>query len=99
MLTIKLSNGVELTGLELNGNNFIAPSVTEDSTFDGGLSAVEIKDHSTGETSYLYDAKLIQNVRNGSRSWFILAEKTEQDKLKERIAELENALCELDAEM
>lgn len=98
MFTIKFSNGNELTGLELNGNNYIAPSIVEDAVFEGGLAAVEITDHESGEVTHLYDAQLIQNVPHGPRSWFILAEKTEHDKLIQRIADLETALCELDEE-
>lgn len=97
MFTVKLSNGNELTGLTLNGNNFIAPGVIDDSAFEDGLDAVEIVDGAADETTHMYDAKLIQNIVRDGHSWFILAEKSEQDRLYERIAEIETALCEIDA--
>lgn len=84
MYSIKLANGNTLSNLELNGNNFISATVLEDSIFDGGLATVEISDGTTSET--YTDMKLVANRVDGEKSWFILAEKTEQEKTAERLA-------------
>jgi len=77
MYTIKLSDGTELKGLELNGNNYIAPKVLKDSVFEGKLSTVTISDGETTEEHA--DMVLIQNKEYDGKSWFILGEKSEQE--------------------
>lgn len=70
MYTITLANGTKLENLELNGNNYIAEGVIEDSVFQDNLSSVTITD---GETTETYtDMVLISNRVDGGRSWFIL---------------------------
>ena len=83
MYSIKLANGNTLSSLELNGNNFIAATVLEDSIFDGGLGTVEISDGTATKT--YTDMKLIANRVYGGKSWFILAEKTQQEKVADRL--------------
>ena len=48
MYTITLADGTKLKNLELNGNNYIAEGVIEDSVFEGNLDTVKITD---GETT------------------------------------------------
>ena len=97
MYSIKLANGNTLSNLELNGNNFISATVLENSIFDSGLATVEISDGTTTETHT--DMKLVANRVDGGKSWFILAEKTEQEKAaeqtQERIEELEALMAGL----
>lgn len=83
MYQIKLGNGKTLKNLELNGNNFISDTVLDDSIFEGGLGTVQISDGTNIETHI--DMKLIANRVDGGKSWFILAEKTEQEKATERL--------------
>ncbi len=91
MYTITLANGTKLENLELNGNNYIAEGVIEDSVFQDNLSSVTITD---GETTETYtDMVLISNRVDGGRSWFILGEKSPQEKAMERI----NTLLESNA--
>ena len=83
MYSIKLSDGTVLDELELNGNNFISEKVIDDSVFDGNLDTVTI---SNGETTVTYtDMKLLSNRVDGGKSWFVLGEKTEQEKAMERL--------------
>lgn len=83
MYTITLLDGTELTDLKLNGNNFIAPTVLNDSVFEGKLNKVTITD---GEIAQTYtDMVLIQNKEYDGKSWFILAEKSEQQKEREAL--------------
>ena len=85
MYTITLANGTQLNNLELNGNNYIAPAIIDDSVFAGNLGTVTIFDGTTAET--YADMALVQNTSYGDgKSWFILAEKPEQEKEKEALA-------------
>lgn len=97
MYTITLSNGTKLTKLELNGNNYIASSIIEDAVFEGNLGTVTVSD---GETTTTHeDMVLIQNMVYDGRSWFILAEKTAEDKARtageKTITDLQMALAEV----
>ena len=97
MYTITLNNGTKLENLELNGNNYIAEGVIEDSVFQDNLASVTITDGQTTET--YTDMVLISNRVDGGRSWFILGVKSEKEKQEEatarRIAELEQAMTVL----
>lgn len=87
MYTIKLSNGTRLENLVLNGNNFISETIIPDSAFEGGLDTVIISDGQT-EKSYS-DMFLMNNRIEDGKTWFIFAEKTEEQKKEEAIRELE----------
>lgn len=97
MYTITLNNGTKLENLELNGNNYIAEGVIENSVFQDNLASVTITDGKTTET--YTDMVLISNRVAGGRSWFILGVKSEKEKQEEatarRIAELEQAMTVL----
>lgn len=97
MYTITLHDGMKLENLELNGNNFIAKGVIEDSVFTDNLATVVITDGTTTD-NYTDMALVINRVENG-RSWFVLREKTEQEKMEEardqEIKELRQAMAVL----
>lgn len=97
MYTITLHDGTKLNNLELNGNNFIAEGVIEDSVFTDNLATVSINDGNTTET--YTDMVLVINRVDGGRSWFVLREKSEQEKMEEArdktIAELRQAMAVL----
>lgn len=102
MYEIKLSDGTKIKDLGLNGNNYISQTKIEDSLFDGKLSHVEITDKETGEVTVINDAVLIQNKQYGDEWWFILAEKSQQQRLMEvleqtssDITDVEIALAEI----
>lgn len=94
MYKITLHDGTVLENLELNGNNYIAEGVIEDSAFADNLATVTITDGTTTET--YEDMVLLSNRVDGGRSWFILGEKTEQQKKEEawnrRFTEMEQAM-------
>lgn len=97
MYTITLNDGTKLENLELNGNNFIAEGVIEDSVFTDNLANVVI---TNGETTDTYtDMFLVCNRVENGRSWIVLAEKSEQQKMEEArdntIAELRQAMAVL----
>lgn len=97
MYSITLSNGTQLSNLELNGNNFISPEVIEDSVFKGNLDTIVISDGETSET--FKDMKLVSNRIENGKSWFILCEKTKQEKyfdsLNEQIAQADETAIAL----
>ena len=78
---ITLADGTSLDGLDLNGNNYISPAVVTEATFAGKLSSVTID----GTQTY-QDMKLVQISKVGKSYWFILAEKTAEEKQKELAA-------------
>ena len=90
MYTIKLNNGTILTNLILNGNNFISDKIISDDIFTNNLDKVEISD---GKSTQIYqDMMLVANRVIDGKSWFILAEKTPEQKEKE---ELENNISDI----
>lgn len=91
MYKIKLSDGTMLENLELNGNNFITEEELTEEYFAGKLSYIEVTDDD-GETTAQYDMVLVQCMKwTDGRTWFILSEKSEQQKREEEL-EKENAL-------
>lgn len=94
MYTITLHDGTKLENLELNGNNYIAEGVIEDSVFEGNLDTVKITDGETTET--FTDMRLMSNRAVDGHSWFVLGEKTEQQKKDEtmsrQVADMNKAL-------
>ena len=90
MYTIKLYDGTVLDNLELNGNNFISDKIISDDIFTNNLDKVEISD---GKSTQIYqDMMLVANRVIDGKSWFILAEKTPEQKEKE---ELENNISDI----
>ena len=83
-ITIALSNGTELTGLELNGNNYISKEALTEETFNDGLSPVVINGEEHEQMA------LVQCIQHeDGRTWFILrdviAEEAAQAKLRSDI--------------
>lgn len=97
MYTITLADGTKLKNLELNGNNYISETVIEDSVFEDNLDTVKISDGSTTET--FTDMRLMSNIVRDNRSWFVLGEKSAQQKKDEetarKLAEMEQAMAVL----
>ena len=86
MYTITLANGMKLKDLELNGNNYISKEAIDDSAFVNNLAAVTITDGKVTE-SYT-DMVLIGNRVEDGCSWFVLGEKTAQEKAQEKTEQL-----------
>ena len=88
MYTIKLYDGTVLENLTLNGNNFISDKIISDDIFTNNLDKVEISD---GKSTQIYqDMMLVANRVIDGKSWFILAEKTQEQK-----EELENSIADI----
>ena len=86
--SITLSDGTVLGALELNGNNYIADGLIDDTVFAGKLGKITISD---GEHTETYeDMVLLSNRVENGRSWLVFGQKTQQEKAMERLAELES---------
>lgn len=73
-ITIALSNGTELTGLELNGNNYISKEALTEETFNDGLSPVAINGEVHDQMA------LVQCIQHeDGRTWFILRDVTAKE--------------------
>ena len=94
MFTIRLSDGSQLEGLTLNGNNFISNNEITEATFAGKLGHVVIsgdadKDEAglIGEHEHM---QLVQIVKYEGKWWFVLRElsaaELEMAKMKSDIA-------------
>ena len=89
MYKITLADGTVLKNLELNGNNYIAEGVIDDAVFKDNLATVTITDGETAET--FTDMILMSNIVRDNRSWFVLGEKSAQQKAMERMEKLYTA--------
>lgn len=90
-MKITLQDGTVLENLKLNGNNFISDTIIENTVFEDNLGNVKIEDEEGNITEYRF-MKLIQNIEVDGKSWFILAEQSENDLLKARLKATEDAL-------
>lgn len=87
MHNIKLSDGTELNNLELNGNNYISDNIIDDAVFKNNLDMVTTTDTDANSSVEYKNMKLIQNKVINNKSWFILAEKTEDELEKENLGQ------------
>ena len=92
-ITLVLSDGTELTGFAENGNNYITETKIDEAVFADKLATLTIK-YDDGTEKALHDAYLVQQVTydDGKTYWLCFAEKTEMEKLLDRIKANEDAL-------
>lgn len=74
---ITLSDGSVISGLRLNGNNYISDTELNDTQFAGKLSPVVISDGSTTET--YTNMELVQLREYENEYWFILRELSDKE--------------------
>lgn len=94
MYTITLADGTQLTGLSLNGTNYVSQTKIDESIFYDNLTTMTVSD---GETEETYTDMVFVQQMAWTDGTFYLAfrEKTAQEKLLERINNMENATDEL----
>ena len=78
-----LRGGTTIDSLRLNGNNYISKTEITAEMFAGNLSTVTVEGPDGAQT--YHGMKLVQISKVGKEWWFILAEKTEQEKLREKL--------------
>lgn len=97
MYTMTLSDGTKLENLELNGNNWISSSKLTEKDFEGKLVKVSATD---GEHTYSFEnALLVQIMEIENKYWFILREKTREEKMEESITATQVALADVYEQM
>ena len=97
MYTMTLQDGKKLKNLELNGNNYIAEGVIEDSVFTDNLASVTVSD---GKTTEKYtDMMLLSNRVEDGRSWFVIGEISawgkSDDSILAEMQDMKNAMSML----
>ncbi len=99
MYKITLADGTTLENLVLNGNNFISPAAVDAAVFTGNMVSVIITDMESGSTDQMEDGVLLSNIVRDGRSWFVLGQKSLEQKLREAIdasfTDLQLALAEV----
>ena len=74
---VTLADGTEITGLTLNGNNFISRNSIDRSVFTDNLSPVII---TKGNNDELHDSMdLIHLTKMGDNTWFALRDLTAEE--------------------
>lgn len=93
--SVTLSDGTKLDNLALNGNNFVSSTKLTEDNFKDKLSKVTITDDD-GEAKDYTDMVLVQVIRVGDESWFILGEKAQDDvsKLQSAVAALTDMIMQ-----
>lgn len=94
---IVLADGTSAENLRRNGNNYISETEITEATFAGNLSTVMVEGPDGVQT--YHDMKLVQISKVGKEWWFILAEKTEQEKLFEKLETTTDDIILLMAEL
>lgn len=80
MYTITLANGKKLTGLDMNGTNYVSKEKVDETIFKDNLSTMKVSDGET-ETTYT-DMVFIQQMEWADGTFYLaFREKTKEEKL------------------
>ena len=83
MYTITLTDGKQITNLELNGTNYVSEVRVDEHMFEHNLTKVKISD---GENGILYDDLIfIQQMEIDGKYYLAFRAKTQNEKLAEII--------------
>lgn len=74
---VTLADGMKLTGLTMNGNNFVSKKSIDKSVFDNNLSPVVITEGTNEETHA--SMSLIHMTKMGDETWFALRDLTDAE--------------------
>lgn len=82
--TITLADGTQLSGLGMNGNNFVSAQKIDERIFQDNLSVMTVSDGET-EESY-HNVELVQQQEWFDGSWYLVfREKSSQEVAMERL--------------
>ncbi len=96
--TITLTDGTELTGLRLNGDNFISSAAISADVFEDNCSPVVISDGENEETHE--NMELVQVANVGGECWFVLRDMSAAELEKIRMqADIEYIAMMADIEL
>ena len=94
MYTITLADGKKLTGLEMNGTNYVSKEKGDESIFKDNLSTMKFSDGET-ETTYT-DMVFIQQMEWVDGTFYLaFREKTKEEKLVAAITANTNSVTDV----
>ena len=94
MYTITLANGKKLTGLEMNGTNYVSKEKVDETIFKDNLSTMMVSDGES-ETTYT-DMVFIQQMEWDDGTFYLaFREKTKEEKLEEFITKNINDMTDI----
>ncbi len=98
MCTIRLHDGREITGLKMNGTNFVSETKIDESLFVNNLKTMIVIDDENKETEY-HNVELIQQVQyaDGWYSCFreLTADEIEKKTISDNITDIQVAIAEI----
>lgn len=74
--TITLSDGTQISNLDLNGNNFVSKTKVKESDFEGKLQVITVTNGE--EETVMHNCELVQIVKTGNEYWFVINEMSEE---------------------
>lgn len=83
LYSLILTDGTELSGLQINGNNYVSDTRIDESIFLGNLSTLIIR--GGGKETILHNAELIQQVHNPEADppgWYLCFRELLEDELR-----------------
>lgn len=80
---VVLADGTFAENLTMNGNNFISKTKLTEEFFTGKMNTITVEGPEGTRT--LNGAKLVQLCKVGPEWWFILEEKTTEEKIREKL--------------
>ena len=94
MYTITLADGKKLTGLDMNGTNYVSKEKVDETIFKDNLSTMKVSDGET-ETTYT-DMVFVQQMEWADGTFYLaFREKTQQEKILEVITANTNGLTDV----
>lgn len=94
MYTITLANGKKLTGLDMNGTNYVSKEKVDETIFEDNLSTMKVSDGET-ETTYA-DMVFIQQMEWADGTFYLaFREKTKEEKLVAALTATSNSVTDV----
>lgn len=94
MYTITLANGKKLTGLDMNGTNYVSKEKVDETIFEDNLSTMKVSDGET-ETTYT-DMVFIQQMEWADGTFYLaFREKTKEEKLIAALTATSNSVTDV----
>lgn len=94
MYTITLANGTKLTGLDMNGTNYVSKEKVDETIFEDNLSTMKVSDGET-ETTYT-DMVFIQKMEWADGTFYLaFREKTKEEKLVAALNATSNSITDV----
>ena len=94
MYTITLANGAKLTGLDMNGTNYVSKEKVDETIFKDNLSTMKVSDGET-ETTYT-DMVFIQQMEWADGTYYLaFREKSQAEKVYAALVATGNSVTDI----